>query len=217
MQQHNRPPAAVNLAQCRNSVKLRPSATELMLDDLWEAMIEIYTDRWIAKNGAEPSPAWVSAIGHLTNDQISKVIAGCLNRCTAGNSWPPDLAEFISLVAECGANPFGLSAEDVMAEYKRWRNEGYRYSSNDTFPWRQPVLYHICTEMRRAGVERRMTTGELGRLAERLLAKWIKHVTNGMSIPPIRCQLAAPKHPGGPTPAQQMHEEYLRRKAAGLI
>lgn len=216
MQQQNRPPTVVNLAQCRNSGQLNPSAM-LMLDGLWEAMIEIYTDRWITKNGAEPSPAWAAAIGHLTNDQISKVIAGCLNRCAAGNSWPPDLADFISLVAECGANPFGLNTDDVMAEYKRWRNESYRYSSSTEFPWRQPVLYHICIEMRRAGVEKRMTAGELERLAERLLNKWVKHVAHGMSIPPIRRQLAAPKHTGGPTPAQQMHEEYLRRKAAGLI
>ncbi|MGL9720118.1 replication protein P [Symbiopectobacterium sp.] len=171
----------------------------------------------MTKNGAEPSPAWIAAIGHLTNDQVAKVITGCLTRCSSGNSWPPDLAEFISLVAECGANPFGLNVADVMAEYKRWRNESYRYSSSTEFPWRQPVLYHICIEMRRAGVDKRMTNSELERLAERLLTKWVKHVGNGLSIPPIRRQLAAPKHPGGPTPAQQMHAEFLRRKAAGLI
>ncbi|MCA6954801.1 replication protein P [Pectobacterium polaris] len=188
-----------------------------MLDGLWEAMIEIYTDRWITKNGAEPSPAWAAAIGHLTNDQISKVIAGCLNRCAAGNSWPPDLADFISLVAECGANPFGLGVDDVMAEYRRWRNESYRYSSSTEFPWRQPVLYHICIEMRRVGTERRMTDGELERLAERLLAKWVKKISHGMSVPPVRRQLAAPKHPGGPTPAELAYAEYKRRKAAGMF
>lgn len=203
MQQQNRPPAMANLAPCRDSAKLRPSATELMLDGLWEAMIEIYTDRWITKNGAEPSPAWIAAIGHLTNDQIAKVISGCLNRCAAGNAWPPDLAEFVSLVAECGANPFGLNAADVMVEYKRWRNESYRYSSSTEFPWRQPVLYHICIEVKRTAYERRLTEGELSKLVERLLTKWVKHVTNGLSIPPIRRQLAAPKHPNGPTPAQQ--------------
>lgn len=148
---------------------------------------------------------------------MAKVISGCLNRCAAGNAWPPDLAEFVSLVAECGANPFGLNAADVMAEYKRWRNESYRYSSSTEFPWRQPVLYIICIEMRRSGVEKRMTAGELERLAERLLTKWVKSVTNGMSIPPIRRQLAAPKNPGGPTPAQEMHAEFLRRKAAGQV
>ncbi|QUI98532.1 hypothetical protein KCP74_20370 [Salmonella enterica subsp. enterica] len=49
-----------------------------------------------------------------------------------------------------------------------------------------------------------MTEGELKRLAERLPAKWTKHVGNDFSIPPVRRQLAAPRHPAGPTPAQLM-------------
>ncbi|WOX99945.1 replication protein P [Dickeya fangzhongdai] len=145
------------------------------------------------------------------------MIHGCLEKCRSGNSWPPDLAEFVALVAECDGNAFGLNIDDVIAEYRRWRNEGYRYSSSDKFPWRHPVLYHICIEMRRAGVERRMTDGELERLAERLLTKWVKHINSGLSVPPIRRQLPPPRHPSGPTPAQLLHEEYLRKKAAGYF
>lgn len=85
------------------------------------------------------------------------------------------------------------------------------------FPWRQPLRYHICIEMRRAGVDKRMKVRELERLAKRLLTKWIKHAENGFSVPPNRRQLAAQKHPGGPTPAQQMYQEYLRKKASGLF
>jgi hypothetical protein len=101
-----------------------------------------------------------------------------------GNTWPPDLAEFVSLVSESGANPFGLTSDRVMTEYRRWRNESYRYSGSDKYPWPQPVLYHICIEMRRTGVERQMTEGELKKLAEKLLTKWTKHVSNGLSVPP---------------------------------
>ncbi len=39
----------------------------------------------------------------------------------------PDLAEFVSLVSESGANPFGLTSDRVMSEYRRWRNESYRF------------------------------------------------------------------------------------------
>ncbi|MFI3666020.1 replication protein P [Citrobacter braakii] len=109
------------------------------------------------------------------------------------------------------------SLRQAQARYRRWRNESYRYSGSDKYPWPQPVLYHICIEMRRTGVERQMTEGELKRLAEKLLTKWSKHVGNGLSVPPIRRQLAAPHHPAGPTPAQILMEEYKRRKAAGLI
>ncbi|EBS4060243.1 replication protein, partial [Salmonella enterica subsp. enterica serovar Newport] len=184
---------------------------------LWEVMGEIYSNRWTQKNGAAPSKLWVAQIGAMTERQIRLICQQCMERCRAAETWPPDLAEFISLVSESGANAFGLTADAVLAEYRHWRNESWRYSGSDKYPWPQPVLYHICTEMRRTGVEHQMTEGELKRLAERLLAKWTKHVGNGFSIPPVRRQLAAPRHPAGPTPAQLMMDEFRRRKAAGRL
>lgn len=138
-------------------------------------------------------------------------------RCATGNSWPPDLAEFVTIVADCSGSILGLKTSDIMAEYKRWRNESYRYSCSEEFPWRHSVLYQICIEMRRTGIERQMTESELERLAARQLVKWEKHVEEGKPIPPVRKQIAAPRHPSGLTPAQQLHKEYKRRKAAGLI
>ncbi|EOL5900311.1 replication protein P, partial [Escherichia coli] len=88
---------------------------------------------------------------------------------------------------------------------------------SDKYPWPQPVLYHICLEMRTRGIERQMTQGELKRLAERQLTKWAKHVGNGMSVPPVRRQLEGAKHPQGPTPIERLKQEYERRKAAGFI
>jgi hypothetical protein len=90
------------------------------------------------------------------------------------------------------------------------------YPSSEQYPWPKPVFYHICLELRRIGIERQMTEGELIKLAEELLTKWTKHVSNGLSVPPIRCLLDAPQHPTGPTPAQLLKEEYKRRKSAGL-
>lgn len=55
-----------------------------------------------------------------------------MDRCAVGNTWPPDLAEFVSLTSESGANPFGLTSDRVMSEYRRWRNESYRFSGTDT-------------------------------------------------------------------------------------
>ncbi|EEW9314836.1 TPA: replication protein, partial [Escherichia coli] len=115
------------------------------------------------------------------------------------------------------ANPFGLTVDAVMEEYRRWRNESWRYDGSDKYPWPQPVLYHICLEMRSKGIERQMTEGELKRLVERQLTKWAKHVGNGLSVPPVRRQLAAPKRPPGPTPIELLKQEYERRKAAGFV
>ena len=150
----------------------------------------------------------------MTEQQLQKVCGEIMSRCAAGNTWPPDLAEFVSLVAAAGANPLGLALEGIMAEYKRWRAESYRYGGADEYPWRHPVLYHICIEMHQSG--RRMTKDELERLAEKLLTKWVKHIKNGLSVPPIRRRLEPPKHPTGPTPAQLLYAEYQRRKNAGF-
>ena len=135
----------------------------------------------------------------------------------AGETWPPDLAEFVALISESGANPFGLTVAAVLGADRRWRDESWGYDGSDKYPWPQPVLYHICLEMRTRGIERQMTQGELKRLAERQLTKWAKHVGNGMSVPPVRRQLEGAKHPQGPTPIERLKQEYERRKAAGFI
>lgn len=134
-------------------------------------------------------------------------------RCAEGNSWPPDLAEFVALVAENSESVLGLKPSDVMSEYWRWRKLTYRYDSATEFPWRHDVLYQICTEMLRTGVEQRLTERELEKLAARLLEKWEKHVSKGFSIPPVCRQLERPRHPDGPTPAQILMEQYRQRKA----
>lgn len=140
----------------------------------------------------------------MTSDQITRVCNACIERCEAGSTWPPDFAEFIALVAEVGGGLVGLTVSDVIAEYKRWKSESWRYGTSEQFPWRHPILYHICVEMRREGVERRLTQQEMDRLAGVKLARWEKKLAAGFSVPPIRRQIAAPKNPSGPTPAMQM-------------
>ncbi|STD21348.1 phage replication protein [Enterobacter asburiae] len=116
------------------------------------------------QNGSAPSGLWIAQIGSLTSDQTTSVCNAMVARCRAGNSWPPDLAEFVTLVADCGGSELGLKTADVMAEYRRWRNESYRYASTEEyFIAREchPVLYQICTELRRTGIERQLTEKEL--------------------------------------------------------
>ncbi len=101
---------------------------------LWTVMGEIFSNRWTQKNGAAPSDMWIAQIGSMSEAQITLVCRQCMERCAAGNTWPPDLAEFVALVSASGANPFNLTSEAVMAEYKRWRNESYRFSGSDRYP-----------------------------------------------------------------------------------
>ncbi|WP_447876912.1 replication protein P [Serratia fonticola] len=134
-----------------------------------------------------------------------------MERCHAGNHWPPDLAEFTAIVGECSAKPFGLAAEDVMAEYKRWRNESWRYESSESFPWKHPVLFQICTELRRAGVERKLGQAELAALAGRQLAKWAKQVEMGYSIPPIRKTKSLEHRPPGESQIADADGAYKKK------
>ncbi|HFV5288073.1 TPA: replication protein, partial [Escherichia coli] len=83
-------------------------------------MGEVYSDRWTRKNGAAPSKLWIAQIGAMTEQQIRQVCRQCMDRCRAGETWPPDLAEFVALIPESGANPFGLTVGAVMEEYRRW-------------------------------------------------------------------------------------------------
>lgn len=151
----------------------------------------------------------------MTSEQITRVCNACVERCVSGNTWPPDFAEFVSLVAECGGGMLGLTVDDVLAENKRWRNEFYRYNSTEAFPWKHPVLYQICIVLKRKGIENRLTDKELRELAGRELIHWEKRAKSGLPIPPIRRQIAAPKAPSGPTPAELAYAEYKRKKNLG--
>ncbi|MFV9058927.1 replication protein P, partial [Serratia fonticola] len=174
-------------------------------------MAGIYANRWVSKNGVQPSMIWVQTISRFSNEQLAFAAKRCMERCSAGNHWPPDLAEFTAIVGECTANPFGLTAEDVMAEYKRWRNESWRYESSESFPWKHPVLFQICTELRRAGVERKLGQAELAALAGRQLAKWAKQVEMGFSIPPIRKTKALEHRPPGESQIADADGAYKKK------
>lgn len=184
---------------------------------LWESMTQIYGQRWIAKNGNRPTALWEQQIGTMTADQLSRVCQVCVEKCRAGSTWPPDFAEFISVSADAGCGALGITTANILVEYKRWRNASWKYSDAEAFPWRHAVLYHICVELKRVCMERNLTAPEMEKHAALLLQRWEKKVASGFSVPPVRRQIAAPKKPAGPTPAQLLREEYERRKAAGLI
>ncbi|CNB66278.1 Uncharacterised protein [Yersinia frederiksenii] len=167
-------------------------------------MIKIYANRWTAKNGNRPSELWERQIDTMTGDQLQRVCTACMKRCESGNSWPPDFAEFVTLVAEHGGGHLGLTVIDVLAELKRYRNEFYKYSCAEEFNWRHPVLYQICVDLKRLGIEKRLTDTGLETQAGIELAKWQKRVASGVPIPPIRRQLKTPDRPSGLTPAQQL-------------
>jgi hypothetical protein len=72
------------------------SKTERIADHLWIKMGELYANKWTIKNGDHPSDLWLGALNMLTRDQIQAGIDQSIKNIYGGNSWSPDLAEFMA-------------------------------------------------------------------------------------------------------------------------
>ncbi|HIC0448647.1 TPA: replication protein P [Escherichia coli] len=159
---------------------------------------------------------WVLAFHENGINTLEQVAAGMRVARSSDKPFLPSPGQFISWCRESGG-VLGINAADVMTEYWNWRKLVFRYPTSEQYPWTQPVMYHICVELRRRGTEGRMTESELTAQAGKLLVDWEKRVMDGKPIPPVRRALAAPCAPRGKTPAQELLEKYNARKSAGLI
>ncbi|EDC4093276.1 phage replication protein [Salmonella enterica subsp. enterica serovar Enteritidis] len=161
---------------------------------------------------------WIAAFsenGIRTRKQLS---AGMQKARSSQSPFWPSPGQFISWCRE-GSGALGVSVDDIMGEYWRWRKLVFRYPTSEQFPWRDknPLYYHVCLELRRRGTEGQLSEKELIRAAGDILHDWEKRVLAGKPIPPVRRALAAPSRDRGPTPAEMLMAKYKQRKDAGLI
>ncbi|EIG1921195.1 phage replication protein [Salmonella enterica] len=161
---------------------------------------------------------WIAAFsenGIRTREQLS---AGMQKARSSQSPFWPSPGQFISWCRE-GSGALGVSVDDIMDEYWRWRKLVFRYPTSEQFPWRDknPLYYHVCLELRRRGAEGQLSEKELVRAAGDILHDWEKRALAGKPIPPVRRALAAPSRDRGPTPAEMLMAKYKQRKDAGLI
>ncbi|EAA4075024.1 phage replication protein [Salmonella enterica subsp. enterica] len=161
---------------------------------------------------------WIAAFsenGIRTRKQLS---AGMQKARSSQSPFWPSPGQFISWCRE-GSGALGVSVDDIMGEYWRWRKLVFRYPTSEQFPWRDknPLYYHVCLELRRRGTEGQLSEKELIRAAGDILHDWEKRALAGKPIPPVRRALAAPSRDRGPTPAEMLLAKYKQRKDAGLI
>lgn len=161
---------------------------------------------------------WIAAFsenGIRTRKQLS---AGMQKARSSQSPFWPSPGQFISWCRE-GNGALGVSVDDIMDEYWRWRKLVFRYPTSEQFPWRDknPLYYHVCLELRRRGMEGQLSEKELIRAAGDILHDWEKRALAGKPIPPVRRALAAPSSDRGPTPAELLLAKYKQRKDAGLI
>lgn len=159
---------------------------------------------------------WVMAFQENGITTMAQVAAGMRIARRQEKPFLPSPGQFVAWCKE-GRCLLGFSVDDVMTEYWKWRRLVFRYPTSEQYPWPAPVLYHVCTELRRQSTDRQMTESEMRQAAGKVLAGWEERVAAGKPVPPIRRAIAAPAKASGPTPAEMLMAEYKKRKAAGLI
>ncbi|EJM7025538.1 phage replication protein, partial [Escherichia coli] len=159
---------------------------------------------------------WVMAFRENGITTMEQVNAGMRVARRQERPFLPSPGQFVAWCKQSGG-ALGITVDQVITEYWDWRNRSFEFTSSEHFPWSQPVMYHICVELRHRSIERQLTHGELACEAGDLLDMWEKRVSEGKPIPPVRKQISAPRHVPEPTPAQLLLEQYKARKAVGFI
>lgn len=157
---------------------------------------------------------WVLAFRENGITTMKQVAAGMRVARRQEKPFLPSPGQFVAWCKQ-ETRAFGITADEVMAEYWKWRKLVFKYPSSESYPWPQPVLYHICLELRRRSTDGQLSEKELNHAAADQLSYWESRAASGQPVPPVRRAISAPKAPSGPTPAQLLQAQYQRNKAAG--
>lgn len=159
---------------------------------------------------------WVMAFRENGITTMEQVNAGMRVARRQERPFLPSPGQFVAWCKQSGG-ALGITVDQVITEYWDWRNRSFEFTSSEHFPWSQPVMYHICVELRHRSTERQLTHGELAREAGDLLDMWERRVTGGKPVPPVRRAIAAPAAEHGPTPIQLLQAKYNRNKSNGMV
>ncbi|EEW2604139.1 phage replication protein [Escherichia coli] len=159
---------------------------------------------------------WVLAFRENGITTMEQVNAGMRVARRQERPFLPSPGQFVAWCKQSGG-ALGITVDQVITEYWDWRNRSFEFTSSEHFPWSQPVMYHICVELRHRSTERQLTHGELAREAGDLLDMWERRVTEGKPVPPVRRAIAAPAVEHGPTPIQLLQAKYNRNKSNGMV
>ncbi|MFA2035413.1 replication protein P [Escherichia coli] len=159
---------------------------------------------------------WVLAFRENGITTMEQVSAGMRVARRQERPFLPSPGQFVAWCKQSGG-ALGITVDQVITEYWDWRNRSFEFTSSEHFPWSQPVMYHICVELRHRSTERQLTHGELAREAGDLLDMWERRVTEGKPVPPVRRAIAAPAAEHGPTPIQLLQAKYNRNKSNGMV
>lgn len=179
---------------------------------------------------------WIAAFAEGGIRTIEQLKAGMRQARASTSPYWPSPGQFVAWCKD-SSTVLGITLADAMAEFHRYNRDRGMYQSPEKFEWSAPVLYWIVTDARRAMYQRQLSEAEVENFINRKMAEWSKKVAAGEQVPdPVKTidkpmQVQTEHNPGGSiehrympnaahlgsiTPAQWLHQEYLRRKAAGM-
>lgn len=114
---------------------------------------------------------------------MTQLDAGLVHARKLATPYLPGPGQFVTWCQESSLAMVGFpTVDEAIAEFSRYRNNGYLYKQPADFPWSHPVLYWVVLGLIKAKA-RQMTDVELRRNAESILSEWGKRVLLGGEIP----------------------------------
>lgn len=102
---------------------------------------------------------WLLAFQENGIHTMAQVDAGMRIARRQERPFLPSPGQFVAWCKQSGG-ALGVNVDQVIAEYWDWRNRSFEFISSEQFPWSQPVMYHICVELRHRSTERQLTHGD---------------------------------------------------------
>lgn len=225
--------------------KVLDAEAEKLVDALFRQLKQIFpaSTQTNLRTDAEEKTAkrqWIAAFaenGIRSREQLS---AGVRHARASESPFWPSPGQFIRWCKDC-STVLGVTLEETMEEFKRYnRDAGLHFGGPEKFPWKKPIFYWVVCEARRQMYQKQLSESEVEKVVGKKLQEWAEKVSSGELIPNPIARIESrneviqtchnqPKdsaelrympnaaYLGSVTPAQWLHEEYLRRKATGRL
>jgi len=164
----------------RDQAKVINSDAERMVDLLFSQLKQVFpaSTQTNLRSEADERTAkqqWIATFAENGIRSREQLVAGMQKARASVSPFWPSPGQFVAWCRE-GKGLLGVSPADVMTEFWKWRKLVFKYPTSEQYPWPQPLLYHVCLELRRRGVDRQMNEKELLSEAGHLLSHWEKRV-----------------------------------------
>ena len=144
--------------------KVVNSDAEKLVDMLFENLMQVFpaSTQTNLRTGDDIRVAkqqWIAAFAESGITSREQLSAGMQKARSSQSPFWPSPGQFISWCRE-GSGALGVSVDDIMSEYWRWRKLVFRYPTSEQFPWRDknPLYYHV---ERRGNSAKRNLSGPL--------------------------------------------------------